>query len=69
MTVNENFTGCQLPYIMIVLILHINLLNLFLIKKNVNFLRNMEPSMGLLGRKTLIQKKEKKKKKCSKIRP
>ena len=38
---NRNFTGCQMPHFMIVLILYINLLNLSGIK-NV-FLRNVEP--------------------------
>ena len=37
----RNFTGCQVPHFMVVLILWINLLNLFLIIKSI-FLRNME---------------------------
>ena len=39
---NRNFTGCQLPHFMIVLISDMNLLNLYWIMKCL-FLENMEP--------------------------
>ena len=42
---NLNFTGCHVPYFMIVLIPYINLLNLLNISWIIKclFLRNMEP--------------------------
>ena len=43
---NWNFTGCQLPHFMIVLIPYINLLNLYSIIKCL-FLRNMEPLIDI----------------------
>ena len=39
---NWNFTGCKMPHLMIILLSHINLLNLTS-KKQCLFLRNMEP--------------------------
>ena len=44
---NWNFTGCQMPHFMIVLILYINLLNLSWMIKCL-FLRNREPLKILL---------------------
>ena len=52
---NRNFTGCQIPHCMMVLILYINFSKLSWIKKCL-FLRNMEPLRGLdtLGRISAI---------------
>ena len=40
---NLNFTGCQMPHFMIVLVLSINLLYVSWMKKKCLFLRNIEP--------------------------